>query len=166
MQVPKLLRSSTGFTLTELMVVVAISAIMVGIGYSGFSGVQRRERVTAAANLLAGHLKEARMLATEKHLSHRILFSGNQYTLCPWDSASDFNTPSNPIVLQVNLSQDFPGVSINPTPTNFRFDMKGLPRNSGAGLVASNIIVEELGQRRCTINVSILGRTDVACADL
>lgn len=166
MQIREFLRSSGGFTLTELMVVVAMAGILIGAGYSGFSGVQRRERVTAAASLVAAHLKEARMFATEKHLSHRILFSGNQYTLCAWDGVSDFNTPSNPIIRQADLSQDFPGVNFNPTPVNFRFDMKGLLRDGGGGSVAATIIVETPSVRRCTVTVSILGRTDFACTDL
>ena len=61
------LRNSKGFTLTELMVVVAIIAIMTGFGYSGFSSLMKRERVKAAACQFAADVKEARMMAIEKH---------------------------------------------------------------------------------------------------
>jgi prepilin-type N-terminal cleavage/methylation domain-containing protein len=165
---PKLPRNSRGFTLTELMVVTAIASIMVGMGYSGFESMQRRERVTAAANVLVGHLKEARMLALEKHQSHRLIFSGNQYTLCPWDGISDFDTASNPIIQQVNLSQDFPGVSIqSPAPANFRFDIKGLPKLKDGGFAAMTITLTQAQVRTCLVTISNLGRVDVSsCADL
>jgi Tfp pilus assembly protein FimT len=148
------------------MVVMAIAGLMVGVGYTGFSAVQKRERVSAAASLLVSHLKEARMMATEKHQSHRVLFSGSQYTVCPWDGVSDFNTASNPIVRQVSLAQEFPGVAFSTPPTNFRFDIKGLPRNAGGGFLASSIVMEDLDARRCTVTISSLGRAEIDCVDL
>jgi len=59
-----------GFTLTELMVVIAISVVMIGFTYSGFSSWQRRERVRAAANELASFMKYARFQAIERNMSH------------------------------------------------------------------------------------------------
>ena len=79
----RLLQSNRGFTLVEAMVVVCIVGTMVGLGYSGFSGLLQREKVTAAANQLMGHIKEAKMLALEKHASHalNVDVDKNEYTI-------------------------------------------------------------------------------------
>lgn len=173
MPVLRLPGNDRGYTLVELLVVIAIAMTMFGMGYSGFSGLQRREQVTAATNQLVGHLKEARMLAMEKHTGHRILFNGNQYTVSPYsDPASAFTTAST-IIEQVDVSKEFDGVSMTP-PASFCFDIKGMPKSQPAAgsecgegaFFSGTVTLTKADARQCTVRVSNLGRINVSCQDL
>lgn len=158
------LRNNRGFTLVEAMVVVAIALIMVGFGYSGFSSQLKREQATAAATQLMGHLKEAKMLAMEKHVSHGVEVSSNAYTVYR-DVNNSCTLDDNETTLhQVNVAQDFGGVTIGGT-YRFRFDTRGMPRNATGGFAAVAITVTKASKRQCTLRMSNVGRIAVDCQD-
>lgn len=167
MAIMRLLRTSRGFTLIEAMVVVSVGLIMAIVGYSGFSNMMQREKVRGAANQLAGHLKEAKMLAIEKHASYAITVDAvnNQYTIFRDDSKPPNYTKdsSEPIVHQVDLDKDFPGVVLNVTTIPFRFDSRGMPRISGTFL-GSTFTLILTGKSQCTFTISNIGRiSGVTC---
>jgi prepilin-type N-terminal cleavage/methylation domain-containing protein len=60
--VPPLLRRSTlrGITLVELLVVVAVAAILAAIGIPAYQGLLAQNRVSAAANNLLAAMQQAR----------------------------------------------------------------------------------------------------------
>ncbi|TCZ88703.1 GspH/FimT family pseudopilin [Lysobacter sp. N42] len=60
-------RGSGGFTLVELMVVIAVLALLVGIGVPAFNGVIQRNRLAAAANEVVSALQTARMEAVRRN---------------------------------------------------------------------------------------------------
>ena len=165
MQKMWLLRSNRGFTLVEAMVVVAIVGIMSLVSYSGFSGLLKREKVTAAANQLMGHLKEAKMLAMEKNVSHALDVNGNVYTTYRDTNNSCTLDANESVIHQVNLAQDFTSVTIGGT-TQFRFDTRGMPKSPGGGFAAVGITLTMAGKRQCSLTVSNSGRIDVTCQDL
>lgn len=68
----------SGFTLVELMVVVAILGILLGIGVPGMSQVLASSRVSSAASEFQLALQGARSLA---------LTQRERYTVCPADAA-------------------------------------------------------------------------------
>lgn len=53
-------KKSFGFTLVELMVVIAIAAILAAIAFPSFQGTLRRNRVATANNAVIAALSEAR----------------------------------------------------------------------------------------------------------
>jgi type IV fimbrial biogenesis protein FimT len=162
----RLLRSSRGFTLVEAMVVIGIVGIMACVSYSGFSPLLKREKVTAAANQLMGHIKEAKMLSLEKHVSHALDINGTTYTIYRDANNSCTLDANESIVHQVNIAQDFPGVTMSGT-TQLRFDTRGMPRSSTGGLGLAGITFTLSGKRTCTLTVSSAGRIDViSCQDL
>lgn len=151
------------------MVVASIAMLMVGLGYSGFSSAIKREQATAATNQLMGHLKEAKMLAMEKHVSHGVEISGNVYTIyrdndssCSRDTSADSNET---ILHRVNVTQDFGGVTAGGD-TRFRFDTRGMPRNATGGFAAVGITLTKVGKRQCNLTMTSVGRIAVACTDL
>ena len=56
-----------GFTLVELMVTIAVLAIVLAIGVPSFAGMTNRNRLTAAANELVGTLQTAKMEAIRRN---------------------------------------------------------------------------------------------------
>lgn len=69
-------RGSGGFTILELMITVAVLAIMVGIGIPSFQDMMRRNRLAAHTNTFVGALAIARSEAVKR---------GVPVTVCPAD---------------------------------------------------------------------------------
>jgi prepilin-type N-terminal cleavage/methylation domain-containing protein len=130
-----------GYTLTEVLVVVSLIVIMSSVGYSGFSGWQKRERVRTAVHQLAGHLKEARMKSIEKCTMHTIAFTATQYTIFI-DINDDLVRQNNEVVVRlVDLTQLDPSLRMAVTGNYpLRYTSKGLPINAiggfGSGAIA------------------------------
>jgi len=57
------IRTQSGFTLVELMVVIAVLAILASIGIPGFQGIVAENRATSAANEFLATLQFARSAA-------------------------------------------------------------------------------------------------------
>ena len=70
--------SARGFTLLELMITVAVLAIMVGIGVPSYQDLMRRNRLAAQTNQLIGVLAFARSEAVKR---------GVRVTICPANDA-------------------------------------------------------------------------------
>lgn len=67
-------RPSAGFTLIELMVTVAVLAVLVGIAAPGFRRIIHANRLTTAANEVVAALQAARVEAIRRN---------SRVTLCP-----------------------------------------------------------------------------------
>ncbi|WP_250656788.1 GspH/FimT family pseudopilin [Alkalimarinus coralli] len=62
-------RQATGFTLVELMVTLAVAAILLSIAVPSFSSFIQNNRITSATNHLVAHLQYARSEAVSKGLA-------------------------------------------------------------------------------------------------
>ncbi len=70
-------RPQKGFTMIELMVTLAIAAILLGIGVPSFVGVVERNRVATEINALLGDLQYARGLAIKEGRQAVVCASAN-----------------------------------------------------------------------------------------
>lgn len=178
MKCPCIPRGHAGFTLVELMVVTALAIIMIGFGYSGFSGLMKRERVSAAATDFAAHLREARAHSIEKGERHMVVVSRNQYTVYTDDDGDCAKATTENTVVQVNVAERFPGVTMTVTGTTFSFfwDSRGVPwvpdttsgscvaelmKNSGGFYESESIVFTDGTGTTQTVTVSSLGRIKI-----
>ncbi|SEA48003.1 type IV fimbrial biogenesis protein FimT [Microbulbifer marinus] len=68
----RIAKRSAGFTLIELMIVIAILAILIAIGVPSFTSLIKNNRLTSAANDLAGALHFARAEAVRRGSSVQV----------------------------------------------------------------------------------------------
>jgi prepilin-type N-terminal cleavage/methylation domain-containing protein len=78
------MRSQAGYTLTELMIALAIIGIMAAIGIPSFIGVMPRIRLNSNVMVLSNEIALARVRAISKSTDFRIVF----------DPADDSYTPA------------------------------------------------------------------------
>lgn len=73
----------SGFTLTEMMVVIAIIAIALAIAIPTYSVWRERHALDTAADALMAHIKQARLIAIVENRSVKMTFTHTSYTLDP-----------------------------------------------------------------------------------
>ena len=81
----------SGFTLIEMMIIIAIMGIFAGIAVPNFLSYMPKHRLNGAARQVMGDLMAARMKAVS--LNHRVkvfFYSNHQYKIC--DDANDNGT--------------------------------------------------------------------------
>ena len=128
-------RTNKGFTLVELMVVLAIVAIVATVAVPAYSEFVRNNQRTAAVNDMLGLLNYARSEAIKRGIAVEIEPSGSSYSACHSGCANSAD--------YIRVMQDFPGdASITRTDggsTNLRFRGSGM---SNSGNVVYRVCVE------------------------
>ncbi|MFV8784170.1 GspH/FimT family pseudopilin [Microbulbifer sp. SA54] len=126
---------SAGFTLVELMVVMAILAIVISIGVPSFNTLIKNNRLSAASNDIAGALQFARAEAVRRGRTVQVQALANDIAngLQVWfDENSDGNYDAGEEIRVVALA-DVSGLAVTADITNL--DMAYSPRGAvnGAG---------------------------------
>lgn len=70
---------AAGFTLIEMVVLIAILSVVLGFGVMGTSGFVRSSRLAGSVNTLIADLRYARTLATTQRTSVQVLFAADGY---------------------------------------------------------------------------------------
>ena len=107
-----------GFTLVELMIAIAVVAILGAIAVPNILGELPKFRLNGATQQVLGDLMAARMRAVSQNKKVKVIFTdGNQYQICddPFDPPC-WKTP--------NIQDNFKGISID-TGKNPVFDPRG-----------------------------------------
>ena len=68
------MRSSRGFTLFELLVVMALISVIAGIAIPTLAGSTARNQVWSASEVIGSQIRQARLKAISRNLSFRVRF--------------------------------------------------------------------------------------------
>jgi len=95
-----------GFSLTELMVVVAVAGILFAIAYPSMSHYQRTIKLSGAARMLEGDIHNAISIANAQRTTYQIVFQSGSYAIRQASAVNALQTRQMP-----------PGVSCAATDT-------------------------------------------------
>lgn len=142
---------SKGFTATELIMYLAIAAILFGSAAPFFLGTIERSRLDAATRRLLSEIRLVQSLAVSRSGVYGLHwggdpdiegFSNSQYRIvqdagtCDWPAATD-TTGTNPNVITdwFNLAGEYPGITIQSVTDNNNVLLGGVTFNSIAASV-------------------------------
>jgi prepilin-type N-terminal cleavage/methylation domain len=107
------MKHSKGFTMIELIVTLAVLAILVAIAIPTYNGLMPRYRLNGAARQVATDLMKARMQAVKLSTNVTVTFTTTGYTISGGSYSETFN-----------IQSQYPGVSI-PTTGGPQFHPRG-----------------------------------------
>ncbi len=135
------MKNNKGFTLIELMMVIAITGILAAIGTPRFFAYKNDTKVRAATNQIVGTLQMAKSRAVKDNDSVTVTFNSSSYTL----------TSTN-----LNKQYTLSGITITNTlaGNDTVFSSKGWLDDSGSVTVQNS-------SRNMQINLTRLGRISI-----
>lgn len=119
------MKSQAGFSLTELMVVLAIIMVVGGLSFPSLSRTVDNARLKSAAQQVASMYQQGRVLATQDNTFHELLVSATANgatTVCvdvDGDAACDGNEPQALLSGQVQLISSGVPVELDSTTLGF-----------------------------------------------
>lgn len=155
-------RPVRGLTLIELMIAIAILAVLGTLAAAPMGAFFARQRVQAAAQHLVADLSEARHEAARRGQVLRVNFTqGSEWCYAiTVDSAARCDNIGHPAVLKRVGSKDHPGVTITMAQT---FELDG---RTGAALQAPAAVqLLSTGGDLLQVRMSRLGRPSVCSPD-
>lgn len=108
------MQKAAGFTLTELLIVMALVAILVSIATPGFGALTRANRVLVATNELTNLLIYARSEALTRGLNVSVEAPG----INNWSGALKVTTASSTVTGGVETLRTFEGTGLAPSGLN------------------------------------------------
>ncbi len=142
--------SDHGFTVIELMVVLAVAVIVMGVALPNMMSWLPTYRLSAGARQLAGDLQLARMKAISQNTKYRLKFAtANSYEF-EKESGGTFSTESGPFSLP-------DGITITGTTpfTTSEFQARGTVNAGGV------ITLKNINNLEKTVQVNIVGRVAI-----
>lgn len=126
------MRSARGFTLIELMVTIAIAAILLAVVVPSLSDLLARRRLEGMANELSADLQYARTESVSRRLPVRLstLVGGGGYTVIA-------DPAGTPVTLKTVTLTD--GVSVTASTTMTYTPLRGLPNETAAADVSIDV---------------------------
>jgi type IV fimbrial biogenesis protein FimT len=171
-----------GFTLVELMVVVAIVLLLLLIAVPSFADLIDRARVRGAAGAAISTLSEARGASVQRNRDVVVNFGGADHVWCIGaKSAGEPTNPGDAIDATLNvacdcsttpgdctvgnhqltvLSSDYTGVTMSARPADFNFDGR-IGYVKPFGTATSVTFTSPKGKYQVQLNVAPLGQASM-----
>lgn len=148
-------KRESGFTLIEMMIVIAVLAIMATIAIPSFMSLMPGMRLNGAARQIMGDLMAARMNAVKQNNEVRVFFNSpgaNQYQILD-DDDNDGTADTGEAITTKNIQDNYEDVTFTST-NNPIFHPKGT-----ATSLATITLQNSSGTKKVT--VSIAGRVKI-----
>ena len=146
-----------GFTLPEILMVIAIISILLGIGFFAYRGMMDRYNVEKQMKEMYVDLMSARIRAMQRNRVHFVTFTSTQYAVYEDTSPTPdgdglFSAATDSLIMQKSLMPNFPityPAAWNNNATLLQFNSKGLldPSVTATGMV--RVTVEKNGEYDC-----------------
>jgi len=156
-------RNQKGFTLVELMVTVAVVAILLKLIGWGLGGATAEEDVRTAARRLETVIQEGKALAYEKGVTHSLIFNPNkrEYKLFRDDNGDGQRDPGEPWIRVESLSSRVT-ISSNTFPVNGAgWRVLSIGNDGRPNGTLGTVTFQSSGNVSATVSVNILGRVYV-----
>ncbi len=144
------MRKNSGFTLTELMVTIAVAAILASLAIPNFIAWLPNYRLRSGAEEIQSTLQFARVTAIKRNATAKVEFDTANETYRASVDDQTFRSGKMPAGIDIN-SVNFGGG------TFVEFDSQGTAKNSTQG---DAVVRNNLGRAK-TITVSITGNSRI-----
>ena len=170
------MRKNSGFSLIELLIAIAVIAIIVSVALPNFITWRNNAQLGRAARDLYGSLQKAKMEATKSNRYCAVSFNGVtvggktfDYVAYIDDSPFNLQYDAGEQVLSAKSWAEYPGVSNSdgvtfPTvaskPT-ISFAPDGLPKDQAGVLQSGSVFLKNQSTKTREISVSLLGNVQI-----
>jgi type IV fimbrial biogenesis protein FimT len=145
--------SKIGFTLVELMIVIAVMAILFTIAMPTFQNYMTQSRLRGAAREVASDLMEARMKAIKQNNNFKIFFTSNHEYIILDDTNNSGTVDSGETTQTRDIQTEFYDVTLSSN-NNPIFGPNGTAAN-----MATVTLSNSAGSRY--VSVAITGRVKI-----
>lgn len=144
---------SAGFTLAELLVVIALGGILTGLAVLGFSQLLPKYRLDGATATVRSDLYNAKIRAANHKRQYRVKFNADGYSILQGDKSSGSTVWT--VIRSRVIASEYEGVTIDTGSTsNPTFQPRGTATNN-------TIVVQNAQGGTRTITVTLAGRVKV-----
>ncbi len=150
-------RKVAGFSLLELLVIIAILSILMYAGISQYTKYKADRELTRQANQIANDLSWIKSQSISKE-PHGIVITLNNYTLFKDLDGSCGFSAGDEIISVVNFIK---GITQQNSSQTIVFDRKGYPRDNNCALGLSSITLLNYYNNKKIINISRYGRIQI-----
>lgn len=151
----KNMKKSNGFTLAELMVVIAIIAVVAAVGFPGIQDLSASSKLSTSANSLLASFHRARSEALRGATNVQITAVGGDWadgwTVTYTNSDGPHTVTSDRLANGITVTAD--PVGAEPFATSYRYNLQGRLQTAGGVNINTNQILfcdsrpDEFGRR-------------------
>lgn len=153
---------NAGFTLVEIMIVVAIISVLSALAYPSLSTLFPRYKTKSAARELRNYLQTAKLEAINRNTDCLIVFtqaSGTDPGSCMGCISSDgtCTVGVNDIIFKVDFN-DFNWVTLSNvtfTGNKFVFNARGIPKTTTGGMAAGRAVIQNTAETGYSFDVIV-----------
>lgn len=149
-----LYKRESGFTLAEMMIVIAVFAIMTAIAIPSFMSMLPEMRLNGAARQIMGDLMAARMDSVKQNNEVRVFFNSpgtNQYQILD-DDDNDGTADTGEAIRTKNIQSNYHDVTFSSTSNPIFY-----PRGTAFGTTVT--VINSSGSK--DVKVAITGRVKI-----